>query len=175
MGDTPEVGLNTRIPAYDASSMVVAGTWVLKWGRNGRARRHFVLVDDRSKAIIWKRHQSDRKPRGAILLSKVLDICVGVKTPVLRQVASLKLRPDRVMSIVCEDRTLDLQAETVALRQCWVAGLQARFKIFMMDYQEDDLLIPELKKVSKAYPAKFRSDKRALRTFAAQKPLTPER
>jgi len=161
--------------ACDLTSTVLAGTSLLKWGRNGRARRHFVMVDERLKAIVWKRHQSDTKPRGAIPLSKVLDICVGIKTPVLRRVASWKLRPDRVLSIISDERTLDLQAETVALRQCWVAGLQARFKIFMMDYQEDDLLTPELKKVSKAYPAKFRSDKRALRNFAAQMPLTPDR
>jgi len=160
----------------EPATAVVEGSNFLKWGRNLKAKTRFVFFDESADAIVWKNLHSDKTPIGAIPLSKVQDICVGLQTPILqkawskeKKVRSPKLRDDHVLSIIATDRTLDLQAESAAEMQRWVAGLKAQYRRFVQQQGPDGeaqlASLPKvLEKKCKTYPTKWRSDNCALRT-----------
>jgi len=147
----------------DPATIALAGTMFLKWGRNGKAKKRFISFNESNNIIEWR--DSDRVGaivKGALPLSKIQDVCEGVKTPVLLQVRSAQLRPDRVWSIIATDRTLDLQAESPVHRERWVSGLKARYKKYLQrQIAEPEALLPlpgSLEKKVKSYPEKYRSD-----------------
>lgn len=146
----------------DPATIVLAGTTFLKWGRNGKAKKRFIIFNESDNAIIWKDNESSKNIVGAIPLSKIQDVCEGAKTPVLLQVRSTKLRQDKVWSIIATDRTLDLQAESSSQRDRWVSGLKARYKKFLQKQTTDpEALWPlpkSLEKRVKSYPEKYRSN-----------------
>merc|ERR1711920_1071299 len=100
-------------------------------------------------------------------MGKIQDICVGIQTPLLQKVRSPKLREDSVFSIVCDDRTFDLQAESAEQQQLWVSCLKAQYKLHMQDHgvdREDTLHLPKaLGKRMKAYEKKWWCDKCAMK------------
>lgn len=151
----------------DPATLVLAGTTFLKWGRNGKAKKRFIIFNESDNAIVWKDAENSKNIVGAIPLSKIQDVCEGVNTPVLQKVKNAKLRPDRAWSIVATDRTLDLQAESAEQRTRWVTGLKARYKRYLQrQSSEPEAWAPlpkALEKRVKSYPAKFRSDLCALR------------
>jgi hypothetical protein len=157
--------------AIDDSTLPLIGTWFLKWGRNGKAKKRFVYFDDGHSAICWsdkevkesETSRSDQKPPvGLLPLHKVQDICNGVKTPVLLKVKTPKLVPHKAFSIVATDRTLDLQAESASIREKWVNGLKSRYKKFLnrqsATQDEGQDLPPKWAKKVKPYPEIYRSD-----------------
>jgi len=151
----------------DNATIVLAGSTFLKWGRNGKAKKRFIIFNENLNAIVWKERE-DKKEIGAVPLWKVQDICTGVQTPVLQKVRNQKLKPDRVWSIIATDRTLDLQAESLQQRDRWVAGLKARYKKYVQKQnfeQEDKPHLPRaLAGKMKSYPEKYRSDRCGLRS-----------
>merc|ERR1712037_28607 len=98
------------------------------WGRNGKVKRRFVFYDDAADCLVWKNATSAKDVAGVLPIHKIQDISVGVSTPVLHRIRHPKLRPDRAWSIVALDRTLDLQAESPAERDQWVAALKSCYK-----------------------------------------------
>lgn len=147
--------------ADSACAAISTGAPFLKWGRNGRAKKRFVQYDDAGEAIVWKdKHTSDAWV-GTLPLSKVQDIVVGISTPVLRK-AGAKANGDLLLSVVAEQRTLDLQADTAHQRDTWVLGLKMRYKRFMQKQAADDLgqycSAQAGKPKEKQYPEKFRSE-----------------
>lgn len=146
----------------DPATIVLAGTTFWKWGRNGKARKRFIIFNESDNAIVWKDSESSKNIAGAIPLSKIQDVCEGIKTPVLLKVKSGKLQPTKVWSIIATDRTLDLQAESSSQRDRWVSGLKARYKKYLQKQtMEPESITPlpkNLEKKVKSYPEKYRSD-----------------
>eukprot|EP00929_Paragymnodinium_shiwhaense_P086451 TRINITY_DN46973_c0_g1_i1.p1 TRINITY_DN46973_c0_g1~~TRINITY_DN46973_c0_g1_i1.p1 ORF type:complete len:1162 (+),score=250.26 TRINITY_DN46973_c0_g1_i1:189-3674(+) len=171
-------------PAPGAASTVAGevlnGSYFLKWGRSGAAKKRFVFFDEGLDAVMWKDTEGDKEPLGAIQLSKVQDICLGIQTPVLLNAKRAKLREDLTWSIVALERTLDLQAETIDERDKWVAALKAAYKRYMQrmgprsatdgpaDASRGILPLPQSieKRTRKraSYPEKFRSQQCTLRS-----------
>uniref|UniRef100_A0A7S4V2Z9 PH domain-containing protein n=1 Tax=Alexandrium monilatum TaxID=311494 RepID=A0A7S4V2Z9_9DINO len=171
---SPQPGLASETSAgvQDATenpdAAVLNGSTFMKWGRNKKFKRRFVYFDDTFDALVWKNVQTDRRALGAIPLHSIQDVCTGLVTPVMQRVRNPALCPDRVLSIIATDRTLDLQAETVAEQQQWVAGLKARYKQHIQEQQvhgEGAMPLPKvLVRRNKAYPDNFRSDRCALKS-----------
>ena len=139
----------------------------LKWCRNGRAKRRYVEFDDSLRAIVWKDHAA-AKPAGIFPLSNIQDICVGIVTPVARQAeappgvccrpkSGPRLDPNLLISIIAEDRTLDLQASSLQVHQRWTDGLISRFRSHM---EAEGLNAAASYRL---YPPRFRSDRCELR------------
>lgn len=153
----------------EATQAVVTGASFLKWGRNGKAKPRFVFFDESLDAIVWKCSEKDKLPIGAIPLGKVQDICAGVQTPVLHKVRGTTFRPDKVFSIVAAERTLDLQADSAVQRDIWVAGMKARYKMYVRscgpELENPTPLPKNIEKKVRAravYPEKFRSNQCSL-------------
>lgn len=118
-----------RTSRVEDTTVIRQSTEFTKWGRNGRPKQRFVQVADDLHAILWL--DSDGSKRGAINLGDMWDVTQGVTTPVLMHVRHPKLRPDLVFSVVARNRTLDLQAASVAEKERWVSGLRASYKEFV--------------------------------------------
>lgn len=144
----------------------------LKWCRNGRAKKRYVEFDDGLKAIIWKDHAA-AKPAGVFPLSNIQDICVGMCTPVAQKAeaptqiccsrgSGQRLDPNLLISIVADDRTLDLQAATAQQHQRWADGLISRFRSYMENSMEFPGQVPGQMHY-RPYPKELRSDRCELR------------
>ena len=147
------------------------GTFFLKWGRNGRAKRRFVEYDERLKALVWKDNAA-AKPRGVFPLGNIQDVVTGMQTPITQQAdlpssccypkGGYRFNPNLVISVIAEDRTLDLQAETAQQHQLWAEGIVARFRAYLQSQSADDPAAIIAFRYS-SYPPKFRSDRCELR------------
>jgi hypothetical protein len=161
-----------RVSGIDPIQAVNTGATFSKWGKNGKFQKRFVVFQEDHDVIVWKKGESDSKIIGVLPLASVQDICIGptLQTPVLQKARSHpKMRPDRLLSVIANDRTLDLQAETTDIQQRWLQGLKERFKMHVQNHlqTEDDAIyaLPKhLIKKQKKYPEKFRSDLCALRS-----------
>jgi len=137
------------------------GAWFRKWSRKGQPRWRFVVFDEIMEAIVWKTKASDRGICGLIPLMKVQDICVGAKTPNLRRISHSQFDQNLAWSVVASDRTLDLQAESMAVQHKWVAWMRERFKMYFLQHNGETgmriqrSLLPNIKSKSKTYPAKL--------------------
>ena len=152
-----------------ATSTPLEAAFFLKWCRNGRAKRRYVEFDDGLKAIVWKDHAA-AKNAGVFPLSNIQDICMGIVTPVTRQAAETppvlcrrpksgqRLDPNLLISIIAEDRTLDLQALSLQQHQRWADGLISRFRSHM----ENSTEVPGQVQY-RPYPQRLRSDRCELR------------
>lgn len=157
MGTTRDREARDREVTLDAAAF-------LKWGRNGRSKRRFVAFDETSEAVVWRDREVSSTAVGAIPLSKFQDILTGISTPVLQNVGRGKVNPDLSFSIITEDRTLDLQAESKYQRDLWVGGLKARYKRHMSRLSSDPAPA-QVKVKEKVYPERFRSDRAGLRAM----------
>jgi len=141
---------------------ILTPTLFLKWGRNGRPKQRWVVYDSESDTMVWKANQHDKRYIGSIPFTTIKDVVTGVQTPVLLLVRDHRLRPDLVFSIVSAERTLDLQAESTARQQRWVAGLKAQFeKQYVKVYSKREVSM-EVPRCTKAYPPNFRCKSDAL-------------
>ncbi|CAK0795845.1 unnamed protein product [Prorocentrum cordatum] len=161
-----------NISSGDPVQAVNVGAMFTKWCKNGKFQKRFVVFVEEYDVIIWKKSASDSKITGVLPLASVQDICIGptLQTPVLQKArAHPKMRPDRLLSVIANDRTLDLQADTAEIQQRWLQGLKERFKMHVQNHiqiEEDAItaLPKHLVKKQKKYPEKFRSDRCALRS-----------
>jgi len=161
-----------NIFSVDPIQAVHTGATFSKWGKNGKLQKRFVVFLEEHDVIVWKKSESDSKIIGVLPLASVQDICIGptLETPVLKKArAHPKMRPDRLLSVIANDRTLDLQADTADIQQRWLQGLKERFKMHVQKncQNEEDAIsaLPKhLVKKQKRYPEKFRSDRCALRS-----------
>jgi len=159
------------VVATNSDLRALEGAYFLKWGRNGKAKLRFVSFDESLDAVVWKNLEDDKVPIGIIPLSKVQDVCIGVQTPVLLKVKSSKLRPDKVWSIVTTERTLDLQAESVAQKDQWVSDLKAQYRKHVQKWSIGGEVAASMPKALEkktrpraTYPEKYRSSQCALRS-----------
>ena len=141
-GEAVTVTSSAEVMATVATaSTPLEAAFFLKWCRNGRAKRRYVEFDDGLKAIVWKDHAA-AKNAGVFPLSNIQDICVGIVTPVTRQAetppvlccrpkSGQRLDPNLLISIIADDRTLDLQALSLQQHQRWADGLIRRFRSHM--------------------------------------------
>jgi len=161
-----------RISSVDPIQAVSTGATFSKWGKNGKFQKRFVVFLEEYDVIIWKKSESDSKIIGVLPLASVQDICTGptLQTPVLRKAENHpKMKRDRLLSVIANDRTLDLQADTADIQHRWLQGLKERFKMHVQNHvqiEEDAIekLPKHLVKKQKKYPEKFRSDRCALRS-----------
>mmetsp|Transcript_18077 Transcript_18077/g.58466 ORF Transcript_18077/g.58466 Transcript_18077/m.58466 type:complete len:1127 (+) Transcript_18077:66-3446(+) len=141
-----------------------------KWGRNGRCRQRFVFYDEGLQAVAWKSIATAKSYLGAIPLVKIQDICIGIKTPVLKNVSQAYLRADCCWSIVASNRTLDLEADSDQVMLYFVTWLRAKYKSRAPSFPADishhgiadmaaavvGMLPKALERKTKSYPAMFR-------------------
>lgn len=166
----PEVLSPTAQPEGDVHVEALSGAEFQKWGRNGKCKKRWVYYDESLEAIVWKNAASDAldKALGAIPLSEIQDVCVGICTPVLKHVRSNKLVMERILSIVANDRTLDLQAPTIEQKQAWVTALKAVYRQYSqahdVDNEEGIELPKEIDRRNKIYQDKWRSDRCVLKS-----------
>jgi len=162
--------------------VLMSGSDFLKWGRNRKFKERFIQYDELHEVIVWKVNRSDKFPRGVLPLASIQDVLIGVQTPVVKNVRSTKLRGDTVFSIVSENRTLDLQADSVRQRDPWVSGMIIVFREFLERHRASEahskpcddncshedlgepLLPRHLEKRVRKYPIHFRCAKSGLRT-----------
>lgn len=110
-------------------------------------------------------------PVGVLPMSLIQDVLVGIETPVMKSVKSTKLRADTCFSIVCTNRTLDLQVDSIGQRDEWVSAIKTRFKMYMQEHgvveSDHDPHVQDVPKAwqkkMKIYSAKFRSESCALK------------
>eukprot|EP00438_Fugacium_kawagutii_P003761 Skav207385 [mRNA] locus=scaffold2421:782:4917:+ [translate_table: standard] len=156
----------------ESAERPLEAAFFLKWCRNGRAKKRYVEFDDQMKAIIWKDHAA-AKPAGVFPLSNIQDICVGMCTPVAHKAeaptqiccsrgSGQRLDPNLLISIVADDRTLDLQAATAQQHQHWADGLISRFRSYMENSMEFPGQVPGQVQY-RPYPKELRSDRCELR------------
>jgi len=81
---------------------------------------------------------------------------------------SPKLELNLVFSVIADQRTLDLQAANPEQQSAWVKGLKSRFRQYVKTYTKEEVLPPELSKLLKVYPEKFRSSQCELRSSVEQ-------
>lgn len=154
----------------DMISLLEAGSFFLKWGRNGKSQKRFVQFDGNMDAILWKKTKEEKHINGVIPLSKLQDVRTGIQTPVLHKVKSTKLKTDWVCSIISTDRTLDLQADSLKQREQWVAGLKMAYRRHIQ--QKELKTVPEVfamslrdvEKRTRSYPVHMRSDHSTLKS-----------
>ncbi|CAJ1411126.1 unnamed protein product [Effrenium voratum] len=149
--------------------------YFVKWCRNGRGKLRYVEWKEDLKAIVWKDHEESAKPAGVFPVWKIQDICVGKHTPVLQEAekpktscclrsrGAHKLKLHLVVSVIAEDRTLDLQAETAEQHKRWAEGLVARFRAHVRSEHSSEAFATDEKVNYRTYPAKLRSDRCELR------------
>lgn len=104
------------------------GTPAYKHSTRGRKERWIQLSDD-SSALNWM--SADRKKkRGFIPLLSVVRVSSGCQTSVFRRAisaGSIDATADaesRCFSLVCRDKSLDLEVASAASREQWVADLR---------------------------------------------------
>lgn len=164
---SPAASHNGSLQAKEVVAAPLEAAFFLKWCRNGRPKKRYVEFNEGLKAIVWKDHAA-AKPAGVFPLACIQDICLGMHTPVARQAekppvvccrpqSRQGLDPHLLISIIAEDRTLDLQAATQQ-HQRWADGLVSRFRSYV---QNMDQTTTEAH--YRIYPLRFRSDRCELR------------
>eukprot|EP00931_Biecheleriopsis_adriatica_P061226 TRINITY_DN36804_c0_g1_i1.p1 TRINITY_DN36804_c0_g1~~TRINITY_DN36804_c0_g1_i1.p1 ORF type:complete len:1197 (+),score=244.75 TRINITY_DN36804_c0_g1_i1:67-3657(+) len=155
--------------------------WWIKWGRSGLPKLRWVEWDDNLKVIKWKQQQNDVNPIGILPVWRIQDVVVGAQTEVVNQAATtkppflakafgsclrsvpsnVKLDSNLILSIVGDERTLDLQAESIEQQVYWANGLKARFREHVQTHGSGDVvasdLPAEIAKKYKPYPEKYRT------------------
>lgn len=165
---SPAASHNGSLQAKEVVAAPLEAAFFLKWCRNGRPKKRYVEFNEGLKAIVWKDHAA-AKPAGVFPLACIQDICLGMHTPVARQAekppvvccrpqSRQGLDPHLLISIIAEDRTLDLQAATPQQHQRWADGLVSRFRSYV---QNMDQTTTEAH--YRIYPLRFRSDRCELR------------
>mmetsp|Transcript_14736 Transcript_14736/g.35969 ORF Transcript_14736/g.35969 Transcript_14736/m.35969 type:complete len:161 (+) Transcript_14736:136-618(+) len=103
-----------------AIARLQTGSMTFKHTSKGSKQR-WVQLSETLRSIDWLAPEGTKR-RGGILLSEIVAIAPGWQTSVF-QVASQKMKPaqeETCLSIVCGNKTLDLEMETVAVRNQWV-------------------------------------------------------
>jgi len=156
----------TKIPGEEPLVPLSPG-YLKKWCRNGRCKTRFVYFDDTLNSILWKTYEFDTKILGVLPLWKIQDVLIAETTPVIAKAAnSPQLKLGLVFSVVADQRTLDLQAETAEQQIAWVRGLKAHFRNHVRSGAKEGSLPQELLKLTKSYPEKLRSSQSELKTSA---------
>ena len=97
------------------------GVRVLKHCRHAKPHACFVMVDVHGAHLAWtkKRAQSQQ---GSVPIAEISDVTVGLATAVLAR-HGVPERADRYLSIVTRFRTLDVECESVAVRDDLAAAV----------------------------------------------------
>ena len=97
------------------------GVRVLKHCRHAKPHACFVMVDVHGAHLAWtkKRAQSQQ---GSVPIAEIADVTVGLATAVLAR-HGVPERADRYLSIVTRFRTLDVECESVAVRDDLAAAV----------------------------------------------------
>lgn len=105
--------------ADDFLKMATRGETFLKFGAKGAPHKRHVRYSPTHRSLDWGTN--------SIRIRDIYEVHTTVlSTERLQRKANQKaLVPGLVFSVVTEDRTLDLQAESTARRDVWVAGLRA--------------------------------------------------
>lgn len=99
-------------------NMLLDGFDVLKHGRRGSPHTRTVFADVEFKRIFWQKPAKDKRSKKArldqsILLADVVQVVRGMKTDVLKRSGDVA-KYERYLSLVSDDRTLDLELATEA-------------------------------------------------------------
>ena len=97
------------------------GVRVLKHCRHAKPHACFVMVDVHGAHLAWtkKRAQSQQ---GSVPIAEISDVTVGLATAVLAR-HGVPERADRYLSIVTRFRTLDVECESVGVRDDLAAAV----------------------------------------------------
>ena len=97
------------------------GVRVLKHCRHAKPHACFLMVDVHGAHLAWtkKRAQSQQ---GSVPIAEISDVTVGLATAVLAR-HGVPERADRYLSIVTRFRTLDVECESVAVRDDLAAAV----------------------------------------------------
>ena len=104
---------------------LVKGGVFLKHGKRGSPHRRYVWVSGALDAVLWKALTRGSKTKKAIPTSDLLSVETGHATAVLgRKGVAKHSSADRCFSLVAKGRTLDLEADSEATRDQWVAAFE---------------------------------------------------
>lgn len=106
------------VDMFKFKEMLLDGFTVLKHGRRGSPHMRMIFTDMEFKRIFWQKPSAKDKPKRAkldqsIVLMDVLHVVRGMKTDVLKRSGDVA-KYERYMSLVADDRTLDLEFPTDA-------------------------------------------------------------
>lgn len=101
------------VDMFKFKEMLLDGFEVLKHGRRGSPHMRMVFTDMEFKRIFWQKPSAKDKPKRAkldqsIVLADVLHVVRGMKTDVLKRSGDVA-KYERYLSLVADDRTLDLE------------------------------------------------------------------
>lgn len=99
--------------------MLMDGFEAVKHGRRGSPHNRLIYTDMDFKRIFWQKPTKEKRPkRGnldqSMVLSDMLQVVRGIKTEVLRRTGDVA-KYERYLSLVGDDRTLDLEIPSVEL------------------------------------------------------------
>lgn len=114
------------VDMFKFKEMLLDGFEALKHGRRGSPHMRMVFTDMEFKRIFWQKPSAKDKPKRAkldqsIVLSDVLQVVRGMKTDVLKRSGDVA-KYERYLSLVTDDRTLDLEFPTDAKCEFFVQG-----------------------------------------------------
>jgi hypothetical protein len=97
-------------------NMLLDGFDVLKHGRRGSPHVRTIFADVELKRVFWQKPAKDKRSKKAkldqsLLLADVLQVVRGMKTDVLKRSGDVA-KYERYLSLVADDRTLDLELPT---------------------------------------------------------------
>lgn len=97
-------------------NMLLDGFDVLKHGRRGSPHMRTIFADVELKRVFWQKPAKDKRSKKAkleqsLLLADVLQVVRGMKTDVLKRSGDVA-KYERYLSLVADDRTLDLELPT---------------------------------------------------------------
>lgn len=109
--------------------MLLDGFEVLKHGRRGSPHARLIFTDMEFKRIFWQKPTKDNKTKKAkldqsLVLADVVQVVRGMKTEVLKRSGDVS-RYERYLSLVADDRTLDMELPNDAMCEFLLRGFDA--------------------------------------------------
>ncbi|KAJ0403927.1 hypothetical protein P43SY_009420 [Pythium insidiosum] len=108
--------------------LLLDGFEVLKHGRRGSPHARTIFTDMEFKRIFWMKPTKEAKAKKAkldqsLLLADVVQVVRGMKTEVLKRSGDVG-RYERYLSLVADDRTLDMELPTEAFCDFLLRGFE---------------------------------------------------
>lgn len=108
-----------------ALQIMRAGEPMLKYGRRGKPHMRYFRINSDGTKIFWVQ-KSNEPLKGGIILAEVSRVQHGRDTPVFARFRSKSTHDqvNRSLSLITNDRTLDVETSTIEQCQLWQLGLK---------------------------------------------------
>jgi hypothetical protein len=124
-GDAPKV---VKVLSKEIKNMLVAGALFMKHSKTAQPRPRHVYVDNDLKFLIWKDPKEPKlDPKSMMKVFKIRQLDRGRCTPQLARKSMFGkhlAKEECAFAIIGRERTVDLEAESEAMREKWIHALE---------------------------------------------------